>query len=178
VIVREQRAGDAAAVRRLLMAAFGDTGRVANLAETLAARPDRPTAALVAELEGTVVGLVQLSRGWIDAQRELVEVLILSPLGVLPAYQRRGIGRALCGAAVELAGQLKAPAVFLEGNPAYYSRFGWQPASSSGFIRPSTRIPDAAFQVVVLPEWQPWMVGAVVYNDTFWSLDCVGRRST
>jgi hypothetical protein len=40
-----------------------------------------------------------------------------------------------------------------------------------------TRSADPAFQVVVLPSWQLWMTGAVVYNDTFWALDCVGLRT-
>lgn len=176
MIIRAQRTGDAAVVRQLLTSAFTDTGRVADLAETLARRPDRPVPALVAEVDATLVGLVQLSRGWIDAARHLVEVLILSPLGVAPAHQHRGIGRALCHAAVQQARHLDAPAVFLEGNPAYYSRLGWQRADTRGFSSPSTRIPDAAFQLVLLPCWQPWMVGAVVYNDTFWALDLVGLR--
>jgi putative acetyltransferase len=176
MIIRAQHTADAVVVRQLLTSAFKDAGRVADLAETLARRPDRPVPALVAEVDATLVGLVQLSRGWIDADRQLVEVLILSPLGVLPTHQRRGTGRALCDAAVQQARQLDAPAVFLEGNPAYYARLGWQRADARGFTTPSTRIPDAAFQVVVLPSWQPWMVGAVVYNDTFWALDFVGLR--
>ena len=176
MIIRAQRTADAVVVRQLLRSAFNDAGRVADLAETLARRPDRPVPALVAEVDATLVGLVQLSRGWIDADRHLVEVLILSPLGVLPAHQRRGIGRALCDAAIQQARQLDAPAVFLEGNPTYYTRLGWQRADARGFTAPSTRIPDAAFQVVVLPSWQPWMVGAVVYNNTFWALDFVGLR--
>ena len=43
-------------------------------------------------------------------------------------------------------------------------------------MRPSNRIPDAAFQVVVLPGHEPWMTGALVYCDPFWALDCVGLR--
>jgi putative acetyltransferase len=94
-----------------------------------------------------------------------------------PTYQHRGIGRALCDAAVARARQLHAPAIFLEGDPGYYTRLGWQRASSRGFTAPSARIPDAAFQLVLLPSWQPWMVGAVVYNDAFWTHDCVGLRT-
>jgi putative acetyltransferase len=30
--------------------------------------------------------------------------------------------------------------------------------------------------VIVLPAWEPWMTGAHVYNDTFWTMDCVGLR--
>jgi putative acetyltransferase len=177
VIIRAQQDDDATAVRRLLAAAFGDQGPVvADLAEALAARPDRPGVVLVAEDGGAVVGHVQLSRSWIDAAPRPVEVLVLSPLGVAPAHQRRGIGRALCAAAVERAAVLGAPAVFLEGDPAYYSRLGWERASRYGVSAPSARIPDAGFQVRVLPAWEDWMTGALVYNDTFWSFDCVGLR--
>jgi putative acetyltransferase len=176
VVIREQVPQDAAAVRQLLSSVFGDAGQVADLAEALATRVDRPSAALVAEAEGTVVGHVRLSAGWIDADPRLVEVLVLSPLGVEPAHQRRGIGQALCNAALEHARSLEIPAVFLEGDPRYYARLGWQRASAHGFIAPSTRIPDPGFQVVILPSWRPWMVGAVVYNDTFWTFDRVGLR--
>jgi putative acetyltransferase len=130
----------------------------------------------VAEADGQPVGHVQLSRGWVDAEPRLVEVVILSPLGVLPGYQRQGIGRALCAAAVERAEAIGAPAVFLEGDPAYYAKLGWERASARGFTAPSARIPDAGFQVIVLPAWEPWMTGAHVYNDTFWTMDCVGLR--
>ena len=49
-------------------------------------------------------------------------------------------------------------------------------ASGLGFPRPSRRIPRAAFQVVVLPGHEPWMVGPLVYCDAFWSQDSVGLR--
>ena len=70
------------------------------------------------------------------------------------------------------------PVVFLEGDPGFYGRLGWQRASEHGFAPPSTRIPDAGFQVTVLAAWQPWMTGALVYNDTFWTHDSVGLRAT
>lgn len=176
MIVRDQRQGDAAEVRQLLTDSFGDTGQVADLADALQARPDRPGVALVAEVDGRPAGHVQLSRGWIDARPRLAEVLVLSPLGVTPGHQRQGIGRALCQAAVQRAEQLAVPAVFLEGDPGYYLKLGWERASARGFGAPSVRIPDVAFQVVVLPAWQSWMTGAIVYNDTFWAMDCVGLR--
>jgi putative acetyltransferase len=40
------------------------------------------------------------------------------------------------------------------------------------------RIPQCAFQVVVLPAWEPWMTGALVYPDAFWLMDAVGLRDT
>lgn len=176
MLIRDLKPADAETVRQLLTASFADDGRVADLAAALEARPDRPGVALVAEVDGQPVGHVQLSRGWVDAEPRLADVLILSPLGVLPAYQRQGIGRALSAAAVERAEQLGVPAVFLEGDPGYYAKLGWERASARGFAAPSPRIPDVAFQVAVLPAWESWITGPLVYNDTFWAMDCVGLR--
>jgi putative acetyltransferase len=103
-------------------------------------------------------------------------VLILSPLGVAPRLQRRGLGAELVRAALSHATDLRVPLVFLEGSPDYYPRFGFAPARPLGFEKPSDRIPDEAFQVATTASWEPWMVGRVVYNDTFWQFDCVGLR--
>jgi putative acetyltransferase len=66
--------------------------------------------------------------------------------------------------------------VFLEGDPGYYVRHGFVPASGMGFRSPSLRIPDPAFQVVAGGACEPWMTGTFVYSETFWALDCVGLR--
>jgi len=105
-----------------------------------------------------------------------VEVLVLSPLAVLPGHQRGGIGSALVAEAITAAGARGCPALFLEGSPDYYGRRGFERASSRGFTRPSTRIPDSAFQVVVLRSHEDWMTGALVYCEPFWAHDCVGLR--
>ena len=78
--------------------------------------------------------------------------------------------------AIAAAGEGGAPAVFLEGNPALYHRFGFVAGAGVGFSRPSLRIPDAAFQVVLLHGHQPWMTGALVYPEVFWAADAVGIR--
>ena len=93
-----------------------------------------------------------------------------------PAHQGSGLGTALLEAAVAEAGRLGAPAVFLEGDPTFYSARGWRPAAGHGFTAPSARIPGPAFQVVLLEAHQSWMTGALVYVDAFWALDCVGLR--
>ena len=176
MLIRAFRDDDGAAVRALITAAFGDP-KVAELSDALRARSD-PGATLIADEDGEVVGMVQLSTSWIDAPRALVPVLVLSPLAVRPDAQRRGIGRRLLAAATHGAVELESPLLFLEGDPAYYSRLGWVRASEHGFTPPSVRIPDAAFQLVLLPRHEVWMTGALVYNETFWRLDCVGLRDT
>lgn len=173
-VVRPYQEADDQPVRQLLSAAFG-RGSVADLAAELR-DSDAHRAALVAELDAELVGIVQLCRGWLDAPRRLVEVLVLSPLGVLPAVQGRGVGSALVRAAVEAAERLGSPLLFLEGSPRYYARFGFSAGSAHGFRRPSERIPDPAFQVVLFSNRQDWMVGALVYPDVFWRHDAVGLR--
>jgi putative acetyltransferase len=174
-VIRACRAEDHAAVSRVVSEAFGDHGStVAALVDDLRATHGR--AELVAEEAGTVVGHVMLSRSWVDARRALVDVLVLSPLSVAPQEQRRGVGTALVAAAIEEARRQGAPAVFLEGDPGYYAGRGFEPAGARGFTRPSTRVPEPAFQVAVLDGHEEWMTGALVYCEPFWAHDCVGLR--
>jgi putative acetyltransferase len=101
---------------------------------------------------------------------------VLSPLGVVPERHGRGIGTALVRRGLELLARRAVPLVFLEGDPAYYSRFGFAPGGEQGFRRPSLRIPQAAFQAMRLPQYEPWMTGTLVYAEPFWRHDVVGLR--
>ena len=174
ISIRTEAPGDVAAVQAVTERAFGGP-LVAELVAALRAGPAR-SSLVACDCDGVVVGHTMLSRGWVDAERELVDVLVLSPLSVEPASQLQGIGGSLVRAALASAEELEAPAVFLEGSPNYYPRFGFEPGALLGFVRPSVRIPEPAFQVVVLPAWQDWMTGALVYPEAFWAKDCVGLR--
>lgn len=176
--VRPATDADRTGVLRVVEDAFGpeEGAKVAALVTALA-DAGHVRASLVAEVDDSVVGHVQLNRSWVDADRALVEVVVLSPLSVAPTRHGQGIGGELLAAAVTEAERLGAPVVFLEGDPAYYSTRGWKPAGPLGFTKPSVRIPDAAFQAVLLGGHEDWMRGALVYCDPFWALDCVGLRN-
>jgi putative acetyltransferase len=147
--------------------AFGEHGSVvATLVGAL--RCDDPGAlSLVAEDAGQVVGHIMFTRSLLDAPRRLVEVQVLSPLAVAPERQHEGIGSALVNQGMRMLDQRGEPAVFLEGDPGYYSRFGFTAGASIGFRKPSLRIPDAAFQAATLSAYEPWMTGTLVYSATF-----------
>jgi putative acetyltransferase len=159
----------------VVAAAFGEEP-VADLLDALRESDAWRDLSFVAEDNGEVVGHVSFTRGWLDASRRLVEVLVLSPLSVRPDRQRNGVGAALVRASLERLEAREEPLVFLEGSPAYYPRLGFVPGSTLGLTAPSTRIPALAFQVVTLPTYEPWMRGALVYPDVFWRHDSVGLR--
>ncbi|GAA2600886.1 N-acetyltransferase [Winogradskya consettensis] len=156
--------------------AFGREGAVvAELVDALR-RDDPDAVSLVAVEAGEVAGHVMFSRSLLDAPRQLVDVQVLSPLAVRPAYQHKGLGRELIRDGLARMDAQGVPLVFLEGDPGYYPRSGFAPGGDLGFRKPSLRIPDAAFQVVRLAAYEPWMTGTLVYSSTFWDLDCVGLR--
>jgi putative acetyltransferase len=173
--IREEVPADRAAVRRVHEAAFGDHGvKVADLNEAL--RESGSVLSLVAEVDGAVVGHVMFSTNLLDAPKRLVEVPVLSPIGVLPELHGNGIGSAMIRRGLEILDEQGAPMVFLEGNPGFYSRVGFKAGGDLGFRKPSLRIPDAAFQVYPLAAYEDWMTGTLVYSPVFWEHDSVGLR--
>ncbi len=133
--------------------------------------------AFVAELEGEVVGLVVFTPSFIDTPDRVVQVLVLSPLGVRRDLQNQGIGDALVrGALAELERTRSEPAIFLEGIPTYYPRFGFRRGVDCGFRQASDRVPDEGFMVYLMPSYEPSVRGALAYADAFWRADAVGLR--
>lgn len=175
-ILRPERPGEAAAVHELVEAAFGEPV-IGELVDRLRASPDWIGGlSFVAEEGGRLVGHVLFTRALLDAPPRLVDVLVLSPVSVVPDRQGRGIGSALIRFGLEQVSARPEPLVFLEGSPDFYRRFGFEPAGPLGFRRPSLRIPEPAFQVFRLASYEPWMTGTLVYSRVFWDLDCVGLR--
>lgn len=175
--IRHETNSDHEDVREVHAHAFGDSERVPGLVEALrAASAALAPMSFVATLDDRVVGHVMLSACRLDAPRRIVDVLSLSPLGVLPVFQHQGIGTRLIQHALAAADGQGVPLVFLEGSPRYYGKRGFQDAELAGFRAPSLRYPKGAFQVVRLSAHEPWMTGTFVYSETFWALDCVGLR--
>ena len=127
VTIRRERAGDAAAIGELITAAFLGKpyadGDEAELVEKLRAR-GALSVSLVAEREGVIVGQAAFSPA--QAPDGSPGWYALGPIAVLPAHQRRGIGSVLVHAGFEAISGLGARGCILVGDPAYYSRFGFE----------------------------------------------------
>lgn len=178
MLIRPQAPADDAAIRTVVAAAFEDEGPlIVQLVDVLRSHPcGRDGMSFVAEVDGGVVGHVLVTRSRLDTPVRIIDVAVLAPLAVDPRLHRRGIGRLLVERSVTAAGEAGLPAIFLEGDPAFYSRLGFRAGGPLGFRKPSLRIPDAAFQVILLPGYEQWMTGTLVYSEPFWDLDCVGLR--
>jgi putative acetyltransferase len=176
--IRTERPEDRGTVRDVVRSAFGGHGEVvADLVDDLRRLIDDDRGlSLVAEEGSGVIGHVMFTPSLLDAPRQQVVVQVLSPLGVVPEHQRRGVGSALVRHGLQTLAARDVPVVFLEGDPAYYSRFGFAEGAGQDFRKPSLRIPDWAFQAIRLPAHAPWMTGTLVYAEAFWRHDCVGRR--
>jgi putative acetyltransferase len=175
--IRAETAQDHAGVRETHARAFDDADRVPGLVDALRAAPAAlAPISLVATVDDQVVGHVMLSACRLDAERRLVNVFSLSPMGVQPDYQGCGIATRLVATALAAADERGVPLVFVEGSPAFYGTRGFTRASAHGFRAPSLRMPDPGFQVAVLSSHEPWMAGTFVYSEAFWAYDCVGLR--
>ncbi len=126
MIVRDTRPADHSAVRAVVEAAFGQPVE-ADLVEALRASGDA-VFDLVAEADGSVVGHILLSK-----LQAPVRCLGLAPVSVAPDRQGRGIGAALIREALARAKEASWAAVFLLGDPAYYSRFGFAVEAAAKF---------------------------------------------
>lgn len=179
VVIRLMRPEEFETMRDLSVSAFGGDPQIRVLLDHLReswAWDDELS--FVAALDGQLVGQVLYTHALLDAPDRLVDVLVLSPVGVRPDLQNRGIGSLLIRESLTRLARRREPLVFLEGSPGYYPRFGFQRASDLGFKAPSVRIPSDAFMVHCLPTYEPWMTGALIYPDAFWRADAVGLRDS
>lgn len=146
--------------------AFGGD-EVPHIAEELRARADLyvPELSFVAEEDGRVVGHVMNTWNWIDETGE--RVLQFSPLGVLPEYQRRGHGSALVRASLEAVRERGESLLLVEGDPAYYGRFGFVRADELGLLPPPEALHESAVQVAILDPEEPLPQGRIVYSEPF-----------
>jgi putative acetyltransferase len=98
---------------------------------------------LVADDGGDIVGHVMAGRGQLAGR----EALGVAPLSVAPDRQRQGIGTALMNAVLERADVAGWPFVLLLGEPAYYERFGFEPAGALGIVYAPVGPGSAYFQI-------------------------------
>lgn len=169
IIVRDESPGDGARIHAVHARAF-PTDLEARLVDAL-----RDAGAVVisrvAVIAGAIVGHVLLSPVRPERGGSTASVLGLAPIGVVPEYQRQGVGSMLMRSALDRARARRVGAVVLVGEPDYYARFGFVAAKRYG-LRCKWPGTDEAFMVLELVSGAlAGSSGLVNYHDLF---DAVG----
>ncbi|GAB6092771.1 GNAT family N-acetyltransferase [Furfurilactobacillus curtus] len=159
-------------VNQLIKIAFASAphsdGNEAEL--TMALRHDKnysPTLEIVAKHRtGTLIGHAALSVATIQEQ-PTTKIAVMAPLSVSPAFQGRGIGSSLISELEMRALKNGFTAISVIGDPAYYERFGYQPAINYGLTAPF-QIPDENFMLhVINSNTTHCLTGQLIYATAF-----------
>ena len=166
--IRAERTDDHDAITAVVAAAFGSPAEARLVERIRASTRYRAPLALVAELDGEVVGHVMVSDADLHTASGVRHLAMLSPLAVAPDRHNAGIGGELVRTVCRLADETGEALVVLEGSPQYYGRFGFEPSARYGIELP---IPDwaprEASQALWLGEVDPTLTGRVVYSSAF-----------
>jgi putative acetyltransferase len=130
--VRPERPDDAPAVRTVLERAFPTTAE-AGLVDRLRRGGDLVLALVAVGGAGAIVGHVAFSRlrvGDVGAEAPAVG---LAPLAVAEGHRRGGVGAALIRTGLTRLTEMQEGLVFVLGDPAYFSRFGFSVEAARPF---------------------------------------------
>jgi putative acetyltransferase len=122
--LRETQPDEGWQIFGLYAAAFPNEDLV-PLVEALFAEP--AVLSLSAVIGETLVGHALFTRGRLEGATE--RVALLGPLAVHPEHQRKGIGQGLIGEGLARLQAEGVAQVQVLGDPAYYGRSGFRPAS-------------------------------------------------
>ena len=165
MIIREELPGDVLGIRKVEEAGFGQKAE-ADLVDLLRQRKS-VTLSLVAEDNGEIVGHVLFSPGEVSNGVESWPCVGMGPVVVMPGNQGTGIGKKLIEAGVEKCFLSGVKAIFVLGDPEYYTRFGFICAKWFD-IRCEFDAPVEAFMVKAAgPEAMDGWNGVMHYRPEF-----------
>ena len=147
--IRSETAEDGVDIRFVYGKAFGRESE-AELVEKLRNR-GMLVVSLVALSDRQVVGHIAFSPVTVQSEDSSFQAIALGSVGVLPEYQRKGIGSQLVRKGLEECHSLGHEIVVVVGHPDYYPRFGFVPARSK-CIECEFEVPDEAWMLLELRE--------------------------
>ncbi len=160
-IIRKEQAEDVPGVYAVVRAAFARS-REPDMVGALR-DADALIVSAVAIVGGRIVGHIAFSRVMVGEQ----SALALAPVAVAPDRQREGFGAALIRWGLEECRARGERVVIVLGEPTYYGRFGFRPASQFGIECPFP-VPSEAFMALeLLPDAAAGWRGTVRYPPEF-----------
>ena len=135
ITIRPEAAADAPAVHALLTGAFETSAEgEAQLVEQLRRDGDLVLALVAVDALQRVVGHVAFPRLYVESADREFPVVGLAPLAVDATHRRQGVGAALVRAGLDRLAVQGETLVFVLGDPAYYTRFGFALDLAQPFI--------------------------------------------
>jgi putative acetyltransferase len=181
LVIRPESPNDYATITRVNDLAFGRLAE-GRLVENLRKLKEfDPRLSLVAEREGEIIGHIMLFPVQIDASSSCLvsskdasgegtrakPYLSLGPIAVLPKYQKQGIGGQLIESGHRVALELGYTAIVLLGHPAYYPRFGYQPADQWGLTNTWNINGEPWMAIELVKNALSGKAGLVIYPEAF-----------
>ena len=151
VSLRSEIPNDFTATHQMLQLAFPEEDvatLVKNLRQTLGYDHEL---ALVAELEGTIIGYAMFSHIYIESLKGNVPAIMLAPLAVHPNRQNQGIGSLLTRYGLEQCRRLGNHIVIVIGHSNYYPRFGFFQAGLQGISIDQGRFEESKMVLSLTP---------------------------
>ena len=138
VIIRNETEADFRAVETLIRESFWNVYRPGCLEHyVMHVLRDDPAFIkeldFVMELDGELIGQNIFVKTRIDADDgRTVDVLTMGPIGIAPAYKRKGFGKQLLDYSLAKAAEMGFGAVLFEGNIGFYGKSGFDYARTFG----------------------------------------------
>lgn len=157
MVIRQEKKEDVDTVYNLIKEAFA-TAQMSDGTEQDFANKLResekfiPQLALVAEEKGEIIGHIMLTKLCVQTSEGDKEALLLAPISVKLENRGKGVGKTLIKKSLERAKELGYKAVFLAGNPGYYSRFGFQPTIKYNITHKKLEVEDKFVMCMPLEE--------------------------
>lgn len=170
MIIRNEQARDYKQVEEMTRRAFYNLyvpGCVEHyLVSVMRGHPDFiPELDFVAEIDGRIVGNIMYTKArLVNGRGAQKPILTFGPISVEPAFQRRGIGKALIERSFERALALGYDVVVIFGDPKNYVSRGFKSCARYGVRLENGRYPSAMLVRELVPgalEGESW-----VYYDS------------
>jgi len=80
----------------------------------------------VAVFNNEIIGNIVYARAKIIGIKEEYDIITFGPVSVLPAYQKKGIGKKLIEHTITKSKEMGFKAIIIYGNPKYYEKFAFK----------------------------------------------------
>ena len=161
--ILHEKPGDIKSVHEINLQAF-ETEAEADLVDKLRGVVE-PYISLVAKEDDQVLGHILFTP--VSIANTTIRAMGLGPMAVSPCRQGQGIGSSLIKQGLQACTDINVDAVFVLGEPEYYTRFGFEHASNKGLYYKSEKFGPYFFVLELSAGSIDGLSGEVEYHELF-----------